>query len=208
MKNVLLILDNKLEFEFARTILSKLGFHVLSLQGDVDIHLKLQEHFPDLVITSVVGKQDKTLQEFMTIRDKRGTPKFIWVGPDLKMKQLSHVQLRVIDATLQRPLQPELLIRSVCELLELPAETHIKSYRQISNDPIYVGGKVKSATEVKTVRSEKYDQYLQNVEKKDQVFSLKELARRSDPLAGVENSAELSAQKKDFIKKLFSAKIK
>ena len=206
MKNVLLILDNKLEFEFARTILSKLGFYVLSLQDGADIHVKLQEHFPDLVITSVVGKQDRTLQEFISIRDKRGTPKFIWVGPDLKMKQLSQVQLKVIDASLQRPLQPELLIRSVCDLLGLSVENHLKSYRQMANDSIYVGGKLKA--EATTERTEKYNQFLKNVEKKEQVFSLKELSLRADPLAGSENSVELGRQKKDFIKKLFSSKVK
>ncbi len=202
LKNVLLILDNSLEFDFAKTILSKLGFNVLYVQEGVDLSARLLENFPDLVITSVVGNQDRTLQEFMKIRDAKGIPKFIWVGPDLKMRQLSAAQLKVIDATLQRPLQPELLIRCVCDLLDLQPEPHVKNYRSFSSENIYVSGDVKTDSRAH-LKASKYDSHLAKIERVDKVFSLKELSKRNEATAGSENSPELSLQKKDFLKKLF-----
>lgn len=167
------------------------------------MHARLKENFPELVITSVVGTQDEMLQEFLKIREKRGIPKFIWVGPDNKMKKLSDVQMKVIDATLQRPLQPEQLIRTTCELLGLSPETHVSNYRgMVANS---MDKKAPSAIH-DPVRAENYGKIIKTTESLDKVFSLKELDVRNETSAGLENTAELSNKKKEFLKNLFKKK--
>jgi CheY-like chemotaxis protein len=201
VKNILLILDNALEFDVTRTILFKLGFNILSIKKGADMHARLKENFPDLVITSVLGTQDEMLTEFTKIREKRGIPKFIWVGPDTKMKKLSDVQKKVVDATLSRPVQPEQLIRTACDLLGLPADKHIHLYRGLVADSLKA-----PATSSKIhdpARAVAYGKVVQKIENIDKTFSLKEVAHRNDKTAGLENTEELGAQKKAFLKSLF-----
>lgn len=201
VKNVLLILDNALEFDLTRTILFKLGFNILSLKKGADMHARLKENFPDLVITSVLGTQDEMLTEFVKIREKRGIPKFIWVGPDTKMKKLSDVQMKVIDATLPRPLQPEQLIRTACELLGLSADKHVDTYHGLVSDSLTSSS---TSSKIKDpARAAAYGQVIKKTENLDKTFSLKEVANRNDKTAGVENTSELGAQKKAFLKSLF-----
>lgn len=203
MKNILLILDNTLEFDLTRTILFKLGFNILSIKKGADMHARLQENFPDLVITSVLGTQDDMLTEFTKIRENRGIPKFIWVGPDTKMKKLSGVQMKVIDATLSRPIQPEQLIRTACELLGLVADKYIDRYRGLLSDSLASPSPSSSSIIQDPVRAAAYGKVVQKVENIDKTFSLKEIAHRNDKKAGLENTAELGAQKKEFLKALF-----
>lgn len=203
MKNILLILDNALEFDLARTILFKLGFNVLSLKKGDDIRSRLKENFPELVITSIVGSQDEMLQEFIKIRDKMGVPKFIWVGQVSKVKDFSEVQKKVIDSTLARPLQPEQLIGAVCGLLDLPSEQHIAKYRFLVAGK---GSQQPVSKIIDPVRAAAYAEKIKKIESKDKVFSLKELSSRNDLKAGIENTPELGIQKKEFIKKLLKTK--
>lgn len=202
MKNVLLILDNALEFDLTRTILVKLGFNILSIKRGDDMHKRLKENFPDLVITSVVGNQDEFLTEFIKIREKRGIPKFIWVGPDTKMKKLSDVQMKVIDSTLARPLQPEQLIRNVCDLLDLSAETHVAAYRGLVSDTLQTPAP-KANKIHDPARAAAYAQIVKKTENLDKTFSLKEVAGHNDVTAGVENTDQQTNKKKEFLKSLF-----
>lgn len=202
MKNVLLILDNALELDLTRTILFKLGFNILTIKKGADMHTRLKENFPDLVITSVVGTQDEMLTEFLKIREKRGIPKFIWVGPDNKMKKLSEVQMRVIDATLPRPLQPEELIRKVCELLGLSAEKHVSTYHGLVAGTL--GGAPSSSSKINdSERAAAYNQFIKKTEKLDKTFSMKDVVKHNDITAGVENTSEQTNKKKQFLKTLF-----
>lgn len=200
MKNVLLILDNALEFDLTRTILFKLGFNILSIKRGADMHQRLKENFPDLVITSVLGTQDEMLTEFLKIREKRGIPKFIWVGPDTKMKKLSDVQMKVIDATLPRPLQPEQLIRTACDLLGLSADKHVATYHGLVSESMTtpVPSKINDP-----VRAAAYSQMVKKTENLDKTFSLKEVDVHNDITAGAENTEQLNSKKKEFLKTLF-----
>lgn len=200
MKNVLLILDNALEFDLTRTILVKLGFNILSIKKGADMHARLKENFPDLVITSVVGNQDEILVEFMKIREKRGIPKFIWVGPDTKMKKLSDVQMKVIDSTLARPLQPEQLIKNVCELLDLSVEKHVAAYHGLTADTLKPAEKSKIHD---PERAAAYAKIAETIEDLDKTFSLKQVANHNDVTAGVENTEQQASKKKEFLRTLF-----
>lgn len=201
MKNVLLILDNALEFDLTRTILVKLGFNILSIKKGADMHARLKENFPDLVITSVVGNQDEILMEFLKIRENRGIPKFIWVGPDTKMKKLSDVQMKVIDSTLSRPLQPEQLIKNVCELLGLSVEKHVAVYRGLTTESLKAPEKPNQIHD--PVRAAAYSKFVKNTEDMDKTFSLKQVIGHNDVTAGLENTEEQTKKKKEFLKTLF-----
>ncbi len=201
MKNVLLILDNALEFDLTRTILVKLGFNILSIKKGADMHARLKENFPDLVITSVVGNQDQILTEFIKIRENRGIPKFIWVGPDTKMKKLSEVQMKVIDSTLARPLQPEQLIKNVCELLGLSVEKHVAAYRGLTANTLQTPAAPNKIND--PVRAAAYAEFVKKTEDLDKTFSLKEVAGHNDITAGVENTDQQTNRKKEFLKNLF-----
>jgi DNA-binding NtrC family response regulator len=208
MKNVLLILDSPIEFDLTRTILFKLGFNILSLKKGSDMYARFREYFPDIVITSVLGTQDEMLVEFVKIREKRGIPKFIWVGSDSRMKKLSDIQLKVIDANLTRPLQPEQLIRTVCTLLELPADELVAKYFGLLSGSMTEpnqGNVIVSGEKAETVES-RYNVHVQNVEHQDKVFTAKDLMQHNTATAGDGNTEELLNKKKEFLKSLFKKK--
>lgn len=208
MRNILLILENNLEFNLTKTVLQKLGFQVLWIQKGVDMNDRLQKNFPDLVITSVLGTQDQFLNEFVKVREKRGTPHFIWVGPASRLDRLKTAQRQLIDANLPTPIQPDLLIQQVCQLFELNAAEYLQRYRSMlagtKSDIVRVTGSV-NAKEliVDPVRAEKYSQFVANIPKQDRVFSLKEIDKRMRGDQPSANSVDLFEKKKNFIKALF-----
>lgn len=209
MRNILLILENSLEFNLTKAVLQKLGFNILSLQKGADMHQLLAKSFPDLVITSVLGSQDEFLNDFVQIRQKRGTPKFIWVGPVARLDKLKTAQRQLIDASLSTPIQPDVLIQSVCHLFELDAAEYLQKYRALMNttaagsDLIKVTGSIAVPTTASDpVRAEKYNQILKNIPKVDKVFSTKDLDKHTlkDEAAG--NTVDLLEKKKKFVKAL------
>jgi DNA-binding NtrC family response regulator len=202
MRNILLILENAIEFDLTKTVLVKLGFNVLSLQKGADMHVKLKENFPEVVITSILGKQDVMLEEFINIRAKRGVPKFIWVGAESRVKKLNDVQLKLIDATLSTPVQPEALIEKVCGLLNMPAEELIETYRRllVGSSPIQ-----RSMGSSSLIHDEKralnYAKIASGIEK--QVFTAKDLDRFSSRTDGEGNTEDLLKKKRQFVKAMF-----
>lgn len=207
MRNILLILENSLEFNLTKTVLQKLGFQVLWIQKGIDMNEKLQKNFPDLVITSVLGTQDQFLNEFVKVREKRGTPHFIWVGPASRLDRLKTAQRQLIDANLPTPIQPDLLIQQVCELFDLDAGEYLQKYRSMlsggRSDIVRVVGPVNSKELiVDPVRAEKYSKYVENIPKQDRVFSLKEIDKRLRDNQPEGNSVDLFEKKKSFIKAL------
>ena len=211
MRNILLILENNLEFNLTRTVLQKLGFNILSIQKGADMHERLAKSFPDLVITSVLGTQDEFLNDFIQVRQKRGTPKFIWVGPTSRLDKLKTAQRQLIDASLSTPIQPDVLIQNVCQLFELDAAEYLQKYRALMSgaasgigpDFIKVTGNVTIPTSTKDpVRAEKYKNFVQNVPKLDKVFSVKDLDKHSHKEEAKGNTVDLLEKKKKFIKAL------
>lgn len=202
MKNILLILDNSVEYDFTKTILTKLGFNVMSMLKGADMRSKFRDAFPDLVITSVLGSEQQALDEFAAIRAKRGIPKFIWVGPVSKLSGLSEVQKKLIDQSMPSPIQPEKLVGIICSLLEIPEDELLKKYHDLYTKSFKGMNKQGQKTE-KSERLTKYDEILANVEMQDKVFSAKELRAHNDDKAGQLNTTELLEQKKAFVKKMF-----
>lgn len=209
MRNILLILENSLEFDLTKTVLQRLGFHVFWIQKGVDMHEKLSKNFPDLVITSVLGTQDEFLNEFMKVREKRGTPHFIWVGPAARLDQLTSAQRKLIDANLPTPIQPDLLIQNVCRLFQVDAADYLKRYREMilganNNELIKVTGSVAPMESfADPARSTKYKAYLDKVPKMDRVFSMREIDKRLLSSETKGNTQDLFEKKKSFIKALF-----
>jgi DNA-binding NtrC family response regulator len=209
MRNILLILENSLEFDLTKTVLQRLGFNVFWIQKGVDMHEKLSKNFPDLVITSVLGTQDEFLNEFLKVRVKRGTPQFIWVGPTSRLDKLTPAQRKLIDANLPTPIQPDLLIQNVCRLFQVDAVDYLKRYREMmlganNNDLIKVTGAIATPTSISDpVRSTKYKAFLENVPKLDRVFSLREIDKRLLSSETKGNTQDLLEKKKSFIKALF-----
>jgi DNA-binding NtrC family response regulator len=208
MRNILLILENSLEFNLTKTVLQKLGFQVLWIQKGVDMKEKLQKNFPDLVITSILGTQDQFLNEFVKVREKRGTPHFIWVGPSSRLDRLKSAQRQLIDANLPTPIQPDLLIQQVCQLFKFDSVEYLQKYRAMlsssQNETVRVVGSVHSKEFiVDPVRAEKYSKYVENIPKQDRVFSLKEIDKRIKGDQPQGNSVDLFEKKKTFIKALF-----
>jgi CheY-like chemotaxis protein len=211
MRNILLILENNLEFNLTRTVLQKLGFNILSIQKGADMHERLAKSFPDLVITSVLGSQDEFLNDFIRLRQKRGTPKFIWVGPTSRLDKLKPAQRQLIDANLSTPIQPDVLIQNVCQLFDLDVAEYLQKYRSlmsgsmtgVGQDFIRVSGNVAVPTSASDpVRAEKYKDFLKNVPKIDKVFSAKDLDKHSHKEETTGNTVDLLEKKKKFMKAL------
>jgi len=209
MRNILLILDNKLEFNLTKTVLHKLGFNVLSIQKGADMHERLAKSYPDLVITSVLGTQDEFLKDFIKKKKKRGIPKFIWVGAPSRLDKLKSSQMQLIDASLTTPIQPDVLIQSVCQLFELDAGEYLQRYRALmtsggtSQDMIKLTGGVTVPTSLADpARAEKYKNYLKNVPQLDKVFSLKEIDKNLRTEEAKANTMDLLDKKKKFMKAL------
>lgn len=209
MRNILLILENNLEFDLTKTVLQRLGFHVFWIQKGVDMHEKLSKNFPDLVITSVLGSQDEFLKEFMQVREKRGTPQFIWVGATSRLDKLSPAQRKLIDANLPTPVQPDLLIQTVCRLFQVDATDYLKRYREMilgasNNELIKVTGSIPTMeTLADPARTAKYKSYLEKVPTIDRVFSMREIDKRLLSSETKGNTQDLLEKKKSFIKALF-----
>lgn len=211
MRNILLILENSLELNLTKTVLQKLGFQVLWLQRGADMHQKLSQNFPDLVITSVLGTQDEFLNEFIQVRQKRGIPRFIWVGPTSRLDRLKTAQRQLIDSNLPTPIQPDVLIEQVCELFELDVKEYLQKYRSLmtSHQPAkntvhITGGKTPPMTNFDDPeRAKKYQDFLKNVPKLDKTFSLKEIDKKiraeGEPQG---NSQDLLEKKRAFVKSL------
>ncbi len=208
MRNILLILENSLELNLTKTVLQRLGFNVLWLQKGQDMHEKLSQNFPDLVITSVLGSQDQFLNEFIKVREKRGTPQFIWVGASSRLDKLKSMQRKLIDANLPTPIQPDILIQTVCKLFEMDPGEYLQKYRSMlsshNNDVIKVSGSIKNIpSSSDPVRAEKYKKFLDKVPKLDKVFSLKEIDKHLKTNEVNGNTQDLFEKKKSFIKALF-----
>lgn len=199
MKTILVLLENTIESDFAKTILSKTGFNVLSRQ--YDISAKLQHTFPDVVITSSLANQKKSLDELIQLKANKGIPKFIWIGAQDRFKKLDDETRKVIDFRLESPIQPEKMIEAICHLTGLSAEEVIKHYRSL-----YLKS-LDKANVKKTLSSEerlnRYKSISDQIESKDMVFSAKELKKRGTPDAGAKNTTTLLDQKKEFLKTLF-----
>ncbi|MCB9072415.1 MAG: hypothetical protein H6623_02245 [Bdellovibrionaceae bacterium] len=206
MKNILLILDNSMELDLGRTILTKLGFNLLSFNKNLDLTGKFKENFPDLVVTSVVGGSEEMLKEFIKIRQQRGVPKFIWVGPDIKLRRLGALYSRLIDISLKRPLQPEQFIRAVCDLLELSAEDFVGQYYRMLSGSMGAQEGTQSPLIHDSVRAAQYSEKVKSIEKLDKVFTAKDLVKHNSPTAGDENTEDLLNKKKEFLKSIFRKK--
>ena len=211
MRNILLILENNLEFNLTRTVLQKLGFNILSIQKGADMHERLAKSFPDLVITSVLGSQDEFLNNFIQVRQKRGTPKFIWVGSTSRLDKLKTAQRQLIDANLSTPIQPDVLIQNVCQLFELDVAEYLQKYRSmmsgsmnaVGQEFIRVSGGVAIPTSASDpIRAEKYKDFLKNVPKLDKVFSAKDLDKHYHKEEVTGNTVDLLEKKKKFVKAL------
>jgi CheY-like chemotaxis protein len=211
MRNILLILENNLEFNLTRTVLQKLGFNVLSIQKGADMHERLAKSFPDLVITSVLGSQDEFLNDFIQVRQKKGTPKFIWVEHTSSLDKLKTAQRQLVDASLSTPIQPDVLIQNVCQLFDLDVAEYLQKYRALMNgsvnvvgqDDIRVSGSVAiPISSSDPIRGEKYKDFLKNVPKMDKVFSAKDLDKYSNQEETTGNAADLLEKKKKFVKAL------
>jgi CheY-like chemotaxis protein len=221
MRNILLILENTIEFDLTKTVLQKLGFNVMWIQKGQDMHDKLSKNFPDLVITSVLGTDDEFLSEFTKVREKRGTPQFILVGPTSRLEKLKSSQRRLIDAHLQTPIQPDQLIQSVCLLFGLEAPEYLQKYRSMltgamtgkSVEKIKGSGSAKASDTIfvhgvsepfyDSSRSKKYQSHADKIEKQDRVFSLREIDKRLKTSEATGNTPDLFEKKKNFIRALF-----
>jgi DNA-binding NtrC family response regulator len=203
MPTILLILENAIEYDLTKTVLVKLGFNVLSLQKGAEMRDKLKEHFPEVVITSVLGKQDAGIEEFVNIRSKRGTPKFIWVGAESRLKKLNEVQLKLIDATLSTPVQPEALIEKVCGLLNMPSQQLIDTYRKllVGGTPARPPGQSAMIKDEK--RAASYAKIAAGIPVQDKVFTAKDLDRFSGKDDGDKNTETLLNKKRQFVRAMF-----
>ncbi|MBY0313953.1 MAG: hypothetical protein K2Q26_00405 [Bdellovibrionales bacterium] len=199
MKTILLVLDNSIEFEFAKTILTKTGFNVLSRQYGADITAKLHNNFPDVVVLSHFGNNQK-LEDLVKLKTTRGVPKFMWVGAPERYKKLEDATKTIIDRVMESPIQPEKMLEGICELTGLSSEEIIKNYRSLYKSSEAKGKAPMAAT---SDREARYKSILENVEAKDMVFSSKELKKRSDLDAGDKNTTNLLDQKKEFLRTLF-----
>lgn len=198
MKTILLLLENTIEFDFAKTILVKTGFNVLSRQ--YDISTKLQYTFPDVVITSSLAQQHKSLQDLVNLKANKGVPKFIWVGAQERYKKLDQATKSIVDSVIDSPIQPEKLLESICLMTGLDAIETVQKYRSLYSKSM---DKANATKPISIERERRYQEILEKVESKDMVFATKEIKRRSDPDAGQKNTPELLEQKKEFLRTLF-----
>lgn len=203
MKNILLIIENSLEFDLTRTVLFRLGFNILSLQKGADMHTRLQENVPDLVITSVLGADDEILQAFIDVRAKHGTPKFLWVGPVYKVKALNDTQKQLIDDTMSTPIQPEVLITKVCDLLALPSQKMIDAYHKLLSGSFKLPEQPKSKLIHDPARAEKYAAIARKIEKYNRVFKSETLDKFTTPEGAGGNTEDLLNKKQQFVKTIF-----
>ena len=204
MKNILLVFQHSIEFDFIRVILTTLGFNALSLHKSSEVRSKLKTSSPDLVITTSLATKDETLVELISTRQTTGKPKFIWVGAPKDFKKISKAQSQLIDNMIATPIQPDRLIEVVCDLLGVPADEYVRKYHEIqSKNSSDKNNSVIRVTDKE--RKKRYEDVLTRVENLDRTFSMKNIAKRKEPNPSA-NSPDLQEKKKDFVKALFGKK--
>lgn len=220
MKNILLVFEHSIEFDFIRVVLSTLGFNTLSLHKSPEVRSKLKKSAPDLVVTAALATDDEILSELIASREKNGTPKFIWVGTQKQHKKLSPAQMGLIDGMLPTPIQPDKLIEAVCTLLGVSAEEHVQKYHTLQAKMAGQDTKVQNIQNKAPVTADKKDhifvsdkerknrfaEVLTRVENLDRVLNVKELNKNQPPINEQANSADLLEKKKNFVKALFGKK--
>lgn len=204
MKNILLVFQHSVEFDFIRVILTTLGFNAISLHKSAENRTKLKGQPPDLVITASLTTKDETLVDLIQTRQSSGKPKFIWVASPQEFKKISKAQSQLVDFMLPTPIQPNKLIEATCKLLDVSAQEYVQKYQELqakaptqkSSDRILVTDKE---------RKQRYDEVLTHVKSMDRVLNLREVNKRKQPNPQ-ENSPELLEKKKVFLKALFGKK--
>lgn len=204
MKNILLVFQHSVEFDFIRVILTNLGFNAISLHKSIENRTKLKDQPPDLVITGSLTTKDETLVDLIQTRQASGKPKFIWVAPPQEFKKISKAQSQLVDFMLPTPIQPNKLIEATCQLLDVSAHEYLQKYQELqsksspqkNSDRIVVTDKE---------RKQRYDDVVMNVKNMDRVLNLREVNKRRQPNPQ-ENSPELLEKKKVFLKALFGKK--
>lgn len=203
MKNILLIMENQMEYDFVKAMLSKVGFNVLSMQKGADMRTKFKDSFPDLVLTSVLGKQQEALNEFAVVREKRGVPKFVWAGALSRWNALDDTQKKIIDENIITPIQAEKLLKVIAHLLEMNSEELLDKYRELYYGENKAKRRYVVSDEERTKREQKYKEAVENVEASEAVLSGKVLKSFNDQAAGKANTTRLLDLKKEFLKKMF-----
>jgi DNA-binding NtrC family response regulator len=204
MKNILLVFEHSIEFDFIRVVLTTLGFNAFSLHKSSEVRSKIKQNAPELIMTSTLAGKGEILNELLQRRETTGLPKVVWVGSPQQHRKLTSSQLPLIDAVLFTPIQPEKLITIVCELTNIPVKEILQKYQDIQ---------AKGAEKKKDVfvvsdqeRSDRYTEFVKGVETKDRVLSMKDLLKAQPDLQDRANSQELLDKKKDFVKALFGKK--
>jgi DNA-binding NtrC family response regulator len=206
MKNILLVFEHSIEFDFIRVVLTTLGFNTFSLHKNPEVRSKIKKSSPDLVLTSILATKDDILKELLERRAETGLPKFVWVGTQQQYKKLSPAQMQVIDGTLPTPIQPDKLIMIVCELLNIPSKDLIKKYHEIQTKSAQPDVKQGMIFVSDKERRNRYAEALTRVESLDRVLSLKEITKGQPNQTEKANSIDLLEKKKDFVKALFGKK--
>jgi hypothetical protein len=204
MKNILLVFEHSIEFDFIRVVLSTLGFNAFSLHKNQEVRRKIKESPPELIMTSILAGKDETLRDLLRRREATGLPRVVWVGSPQQHKKLTPSQVLLVDATLFTPIQPEKLITIVCELTNIPVKEILQKYHDIQ---------IKGPDKKKDVfvvsdqeRSDRYTEFVKGIESKDRVLSMKDLLKAQPEIQDRANSQDLLEKKKDFVKALFGKK--
>lgn len=197
MHSILLNIENAVEYNFVQTLLTRVGFNILAIRKGADMKNILENNFPEVVITSRMGREQNTLHELMKIKESRGVPKFIWLGAPSQFNKLNHDQKEMIDGMVSTPIQPERLIETICQMIGVDVGHFKDRYRDLYKKE--VGTKYR--LELSDEKKRSYDNFLQNTEKQEDTLDVKSLSRASKG-RGEANTEDLLQLKKEFVKKL------
>lgn len=131
-RRVLLLIEDYVENSRLVEVLKKIGFDVVGQGNENGLGDKILAFHPDLVVVCGTSSRLSAVSVGMKLRDVRGFTGSVILGMSKEDKISSHDLLKVrVDRILEAPIHIEALIRNVCEVLHLDAESHIEKFNRI-----------------------------------------------------------------------------
>lgn len=224
MRKILLVMEDYSEMVFVETILKKLGFDCIGAQNETGLADKILGFTPHLVIADAFGKKVGGLQLGQKIKKIKGYPKLMLVLTPPQRVDQDDMQRLNVDSTINRPIHPADLLKSIGQVLDLDTQLlkkkmekmglfqeETKEGMQIVSGAVAVPKQelqhLKETTRPETQRVASYEKYLNELpepsidglNRKNVVEQVKEFrSRENDP-----EIKEIDEERMAFAKALF-----
>jgi len=221
MRRILLVIEDYNELLYVEKSLKKVGFDVESLPSEASLPERMMGFLPDLVIATGDGNRVSGHSVSKKVKRKGVQSLLLLLFPRQRLSQID-IATYAAEGVIETPINPRVLIKSVCDFLSLSSETILTKFEKFlppeseENEVQVIKERKKpvpppSQTTAKRPqgdgRAEKYKQLLENVpESPVKIFdhqTVEAERRYQKNLPDTPEEAALDENRKEFVKKLY-----